>query len=267
MSSVLDQENIDNLCVDVSEASGTSREQQKWSEDVILFQPYQVEQITLPDYAQCLAVEAFLRMTGIIFRVEQRTNAAEMSPSGKVPFIQVGSQLIAEFEPIVKFAASKGYCLCKDKPEQAVAEMWAYVSMLDNILTNAELYVAWMVPDVLAEVTKPRYGCAYPWPLNWILPWLKQREVQHLMTIKDWASKSLGEVTGEVRVCLRALSEKLDKNKFFLGPTPSELDAVVFGHIFILQTSKLPGSPFNKLVSQFDNLGNFCKRIESTYFF
>ncbi|KAK3781593.1 hypothetical protein RRG08_006989 [Elysia crispata] len=255
--------------LDFSEASGSSilSVSQKRSEDVILYQQYQVEQITLPDYAQCLAVEAFLRMSGLNFRVEQRTNAADMSPTGKVPFIQVGSQLIAEFEPIVKFASSKGYCLSKDLPDQSVAEMWAYVSMLDNILSNAEHYVAWMVPDVVAEVTKPRYGCAYPWPLNWILPWMKQREVHHLMTIKEWASKSLEEVIGEVRICLRALSEKLDKKTFFLGPKPTELDAVVFGHIYILLTSKLPGSPFNSLVSEFDNLKEFCKRIESTYFF
>merc|ERR550534_840764 len=32
-------------------------------------------------------------MNGLRFRVEQRTNAEEMSPSGKVPFIQVGAYL------------------------------------------------------------------------------------------------------------------------------------------------------------------------------
>lgn len=240
---------------------------QKFSEDVILYQPYQVEQITLPDYAQCLAAEAFLRMCALLFRVEQRTNAAEMSPTGKVPFIQVGPQLIAEFEPIVKFAATKGFSLSKDLPDQSSAEMWAYMSMLDNILSNAEHYVAWMVPDVVAEVTKPRYGCAFPWPLNWILPWLKQREVRKLMTITEWSNKSLEEVVDEVRLCLRALSEKLDKNKFFLGDKPTELDAVVFGHLYTLKTSKLPGSPFNSAAAEFSNLVEFCKRVETTYFF
>ncbi|GFR76243.1 metaxin-2 [Elysia marginata] len=256
---------------DFLEASSTTSipQSQKWPEDVVLYQPYQVEQITLPDYAQCLAVEAFLRMSGLVFRIEQRTNAADMSPTGKVPFIQVSShsQLIAEFEPIVKFAATKGFCLSKDLPEQSVAEMWAYISMLDNILCNAEYYVAWLVPDIAAEVTKPRYGCAFPWPLNWILPWTRQREVYNLMTIKDWAAKSLEEVIQEVRVCLRALSEKLDKSKFFLGGQPTELDAVVFGHIFTLQTCKLPGSPFNSAATEFKNLVQFCKRIESAYFF
>ncbi|GFO09458.1 metaxin-2 [Plakobranchus ocellatus] len=240
---------------------------QPWPEDVILYQQYQVEQITLPDYSQCLAVEAFLRMSGLLFRVEQRTNAADMSPTGKVPFIQVGSQLIAEFEPVAAFVASKGFGLSKDLPEESVAEMRAYISMLDNILSNAEHYVAWLVPEVVAEVTKPRYGCAYPWPLNWLLPWLRQREVRNFLTVKDWASKSLEEVVAEVKTCFRALSEKLGKNKYFLGTSPTELDAVVFGHLYTLQMTKLPGSPFCAVTKEYENLINFTKRIESTFFF
>merc|ERR1719422_1999830 len=85
-----------------------------WPEDVCLFQQYQVEQITLPDYAQCLAVRTFLHMNGLRFRVEQRTNAEEMSPSGKVPFIQVGAYLVAEMDPIVAFVGNKGYSLSND---------------------------------------------------------------------------------------------------------------------------------------------------------
>jgi hypothetical protein len=44
--------------------------------------PVTVEQITFPDYANCLAVKTFLHMCGLDFKVEVRTNAEEMSPSG-----------------------------------------------------------------------------------------------------------------------------------------------------------------------------------------
>ena len=49
----------------------------------------QVEQILLPDNASCLAVQAFLHMAGLDFTIEMRSNAENMSPSGKVPFIKV----------------------------------------------------------------------------------------------------------------------------------------------------------------------------------
>lgn len=56
--------------------------QEPWPQDVKLFQPYEVEQILLPDNANCLAVQAFLKMCGLDFEVEPRSNAEYMSPSG-----------------------------------------------------------------------------------------------------------------------------------------------------------------------------------------
>ena len=63
--------------------------QEPWPSDVQLFQPYEVEQILLPDNATCLAVQAFLHMCNLDFTIEMRPNAENMSPSGKVPFVKV----------------------------------------------------------------------------------------------------------------------------------------------------------------------------------
>lgn len=53
-----------------------------WPSDVKLYQPYEVEQILLPDNANCLAVQAFLKMAKLTYAVEPRSNAEFMSPSG-----------------------------------------------------------------------------------------------------------------------------------------------------------------------------------------
>ncbi|XP_059179024.1 metaxin-2-like [Physella acuta] len=237
-----------------------------WPEDVILYQQYQLEQITLPDYAQCLAVETFLHMCGLKFRVEQRTNAEEMSPSGKVPFIQVGPYLVSEFEPVVGFVNTKGFYLTREMPDNERSEMRAYMSMIENILGNAELYMAWLNPEIANEVTKPRYGCSYPWPLSWILPWRKQKEVRARLKANEWSNKTVPEVCEEVKVCCQALSERLDKKEFFFGAKPTELDAMVFGHLYTLVTTILPGGYFTSVVQEFSNLAMFCKRIEDKYF-
>ena len=65
--------------------------QEPWPSNVQLFQPYEVEQILLPDNSSCLAVQAFLHMCNLDFTIEMRSNAENMSPSGKVPFIKVNS--------------------------------------------------------------------------------------------------------------------------------------------------------------------------------
>lgn len=80
----------------------------EWPKNTILYQPYETEQILLPENSKCLAVKTFLKMAGLDFIVEARENAEYMSPHrGKVPFIKAGQFLVADFEPIVNFAQSK----------------------------------------------------------------------------------------------------------------------------------------------------------------
>ncbi|XP_054280349.1 metaxin-2-like [Macrosteles quadrilineatus] len=78
-----------------------------WPDDVKLFQPFETEQILLPDNASSLAVQAFLRMCNLQYEVVQRRNAEEMSPSGRVPFIKCGAFLISELEPLMSFLENK----------------------------------------------------------------------------------------------------------------------------------------------------------------
>ncbi|KAL8603288.1 hypothetical protein ACOMHN_017403 [Nucella lapillus] len=237
-----------------------------WPEDVCLYQQYQVEQITFPDYANCLSVKTFLYMCGLDFRVEVRTNAEEMSPSGKVPFIHVGAFLVSELDPIIAFVNARGFNMTSGLSDTQRSEMRAYMAMIENILVNAELYLAWLDDTVSTEVTKPRYGCPYPWPLSWMLPLRKQREVSARLASNGWKDKSLSEVREEIKTCCQALSERLDQQTFFFGDNPTELDAMVFGHLFTVLTTTLPEGQFAEIVQQFPNLTTFCQKIDDRYF-
>ena len=50
----------------------------------------------------------------------------------------------------------------------------------------------------------------------------------------------MDDVYSEIESCCRALSERLESSLFFFGSRPTELDALVFGHIFSLLTTPLP---------------------------
>ena len=56
---------------------------EEWDPETTLYQPYEVEQIIMPDNAQCLAVQVFLKMLQLPFRIQYRMNAEHMSPTGK----------------------------------------------------------------------------------------------------------------------------------------------------------------------------------------
>ncbi|KAL4229307.1 Metaxin-2 [Mactra antiquata] len=239
---------------------------ERWPDNVKLYQQYQVEQITFPDYAACLSVKTFLHMCGLQFTTELKVNAEEMSPSGRVPFIQLGPFLVSEMEPIIACVKTRGFQLCSELTDIHKSEMKAYMALIGNTLVNAEHYLAWFNKDVFDEVTKPRYGSMYPWPLDGILPYMKQREVRKRLASLEWTEKSFEEVCEEVLTCCQALSERLDKQDYFFGKKPTELDAMVFGHLFTLLTTDLPNREFALIIQKFDNLVNFCQRIDQKYY-
>ncbi|XP_064371064.1 metaxin-2 isoform X3 [Dromaius novaehollandiae] len=224
-----------------------------WPENAALYQQLKEEQILLSDNASSLAVQAFLQMCNLPVRVVCRANAEYMSPSGKVPFIHVGNQVVSELGPIVQFVKAKGHSLSDGLDEVQKAEMKAYMELVNNMLLTA-------------EITHPRYGSPYPWPLNRILSYQKQWEIRRKMKAIGWAGKSLEQVLEDVDQCCQALSQRLGTQPYFFNKQPTELDALVFGHLFTILTTQLTSDELSEKVKNYSNLIAFCRRIEQQYF-
>ena len=58
-----------------------------------------------------------------------------------------------------------------------------------------QLFLSWNDEVTLLEVTRPRYGSVYPWPLNLVLSWKKKGQVMKKLTALGWSAKSLEEVS------------------------------------------------------------------------
>lgn len=243
-------------------------EKDKWPTDTILYQPYQVEQVTLPDYSNCIAVRTFLNMCVLQYDLQLRTNAEEMSPSNIVPLLKLGNCCFSGFDPIVSVVNLRGISLSSKLDEAQKSEMAAYISMVHSVLYNAELYLAWIQNDIYSSSTRLRYGSVHPWPLSRILPWAKQMEVKAKLAANGWINKSEECVYEEIEACLQALTDRLGSGEFFFDQ-PTELDALVFGHVYNLLTFQIPGLKKLETILKnklFKTLVDLCKRIEKAYF-
>ncbi|KAK9512893.1 hypothetical protein O3M35_001207 [Rhynocoris fuscipes] len=241
--------------------------QEPWPDDVKLFQPYETEQILLPDMANCLAVRVFLKMCNLKYTVEYRVNAEDMSPSGRVPFIKCGACLVSDLEPITAFVGNKGISLTSHLDAAQKSDMRAYMSLVNTVLGNAENYITWCDNQTYSEITKPRYGSVHPFPLNHILTYMRRKSVIKRLTALGWYEKNLDKVYEEIDRACSALSERLDKGNFFFGDKPTELDALVFGHIFTIITTPLPTNRFAATVTSYQNLRDHCQRVERMLFY
>uniref|UniRef100_A0A8D2ZKG8 Metaxin-2 n=1 Tax=Scophthalmus maximus TaxID=52904 RepID=A0A8D2ZKG8_SCOMX len=222
-----------------------------WPENASLYQPLKEDQILLSDCATSLAVQAYLRMCGLPVQVVCRANAEYMSPSGKIPFIHVGNQVVSELGPIVQFTKAKGHSLSDGLDDVQRAEMKAYMELVNNMLLTAELYIQWCDEATAAEISRPRYSSPYPWPLSNILAYQKQWEVRRKMNAVGWGGKNLEQVSNHLA------TKRL---------MPTELDALVFGHLFTILTTRLTSSELAERIKSYSNLLSFCRRIEQTYF-
>uniref|UniRef100_A0A2K6GHF4 Metaxin 2 n=1 Tax=Propithecus coquereli TaxID=379532 RepID=A0A2K6GHF4_PROCO len=148
---------------------------------------------------------------------------------GKVPFIHVGNQVVSELGPIVQFVKAKGHSLSDGLDEVQKAEMKAYMELVNNMLLTAELYLQWCDEATVGEVS----GSA---------------------------------VLEDVDQCCQALSQRLGTQPYFFNKQPTELDALVFGHLYTILTTQLTNDELSEKVKNYSNLLAFCRRIEQHYF-
>ena len=58
--------------------------------------------------------------------------------------MQAGAFVVSEMEPIVAFVNTKGVSLTAALDVGQRADMRAYMSLVNNVLGNAELYISWV---------------------------------------------------------------------------------------------------------------------------
>ncbi|KAL3120919.1 hypothetical protein niasHT_004550 [Heterodera trifolii] len=238
---------------------------EEWK-DAVLYAPYQKEQALMDQYADTLAVRAFLMMADLSFVLEQRPNAEFMSPTGEVPFLRLQNTLVAEFFPIVDLVGKKGIRPSNTLSAAEQADIQAFCSLIEETLRNAEKYLSWLDDESYELVTKKRYGSVYLWPLNWLLPTLKRREMHNYLADIGWADLPMAKVAERCDKCFHALSIKLGQQQFFVGDQPTELDALAFGHLYTLLTTEMPNKAIVETLSKYPNLIAFCKTIDKEYF-
>ncbi|XP_075750152.1 metaxin-2 isoform X5 [Rhipicephalus microplus] len=166
---------------------------QPWPDDAKLLQSFEKSQVLLPESTSSLGVQTFLRMAGLDHEVEMRPNVESISPSGNVPVLKCGPFVIAEMDSIVAFVNTKGIQLTQNMSVQQKADIRAYMSLINTVLVNAELYICWANDATYDKVTKSRYGSVYPWPLNHILSFRKKKQILAKLSVCEWSEKSLEE--------------------------------------------------------------------------
>ena len=58
-----------------------------------------------------------------------------------------------------------------------------------------QLYITWLEKTTYEEVTRPRYGSVYAWPINKVLTYQKRQHIIRKLKVLGWKHKTLEDVS------------------------------------------------------------------------
>lgn len=253
--------------------------EEAWSVDALLYQPLEAQQILLPEYASCLAVQTYLHMCQLPFEKRSCANAEFMSPGGRLtrlPLLRIGRRLLAEFEPIVAHVE-------QEQPKQALTsfldedqreQLATMVTHMENTCTLAELHSCFCILDTYEDHTWLRNGATYPWPLSMLRRYDRKQDALRILRVYGWHQLDEAGVQENLRKCLQLVKEKMldvdvveqGEPTFLWGKQPTQLDALLFGHMAAVLGTKLPQVHLAKTMREFPQLVDICRRIDAKFY-
>ncbi|XP_064596807.1 failed axon connections homolog [Liolophura sinensis] len=222
----------------------------------------------------CVKLETYLRMSKLKY---QHVYSTQMSLKGKVPWIELNGQEIADSEFCIEFLNKKQLHPSTMVRRCAVVSGVLHYEVYfvpDDVLWSAVCYVMRFnfVPDYV-----PWCLVLYRWVFRVNEAWLEEARIPVLFRWyvsrfarrQTWSQghgrHSQAEVDRILQSDLQAISEFLGTKPFLLGREPSQVDCAVFGQLSQFKWN-MHGCLANTLVTEtFPNLSAYCERMKERY--
>jgi glutathione S-transferase len=214
-------------------------------------------------------IDLFLKMSNLPYTVSSRVRNLKLSPKGKLPFIKDEGKSIADSTVILEYLTDK-YQLKLDEKLTAEQSAQAYLltKSLDEGFYWCLVYSRWSLAGNWAVVKDAFFG-DMPLPLRWFVPSIARKSVLKGLHGQGFGRHSEAEILAITGKILSSLSVLLMDKNYFFGDDYCSFDAVVYSHLCQLISVRYANgfeSDFNKRAKQYDNLVQFCQRIENQFY-
>mgnify|MGYP001791305779 FL=1 len=215
----------------------------------------------------CLKLETYLKMTGQPYQVADDANLLK-APKKKFPYITddtaEGPVTITDSSFIINYLKQTyGDPLDQDLslPEQGIS--LAFHRLMEENLYWPLLYSRWFEDENWTVIRKV-YFSDLPPVLRSLVPRSVRRDYVKALNGQGIGRHSREEIYSIGKKDIKALSDFLAGKSFLLGERPTSLDATGYGFMANLLQMELP-SILTDYARQFDNLKDYCDRMEAKY--
>ena len=246
-----------------AEAAEPSPEIEEEPPKIILHQLPPVKEIVSRS-PQCLALETFVKMSGIPYTNEYEEKAQDVTKEnkGKIPYIVYKNNKVEGLKNCIGFL-KKEFEIDTDKhlspTDEAVVH--AFRTMIEESTNWSLVYYRWV--DNYGESKK--MFSKLPPVLNVVSPKMFQNKCKKSLESHVIGRHNREELYNIAEQDLNALAAFLGEKAFFLGDQPSSFDAVAFGLLANFEYGTV-GSPQQNLIQEkLTNLHDFNERMKEKY--
>ncbi|MFO0590850.1 MAG: glutathione S-transferase family protein [Polyangiaceae bacterium] len=211
----------------------------------------------------CFKVETYLRMTGEPYEVKRGN--PQKAPKGKLPFIKDGGVVVADSAHILQhLVKTRG-----DKLDQGLSPADRALGHLirrtiEEGLYFCLVYARW-VDDVGFAAGKEELFGAMPAVARALFPSIARRMVRKQVYAQGTARHAQEDIYAMLDADVTALADILGEKPYFLGQSPTSVDATAYAHLALLLWSPLSDAA-TAPIKKHPNLVAYCERMKARYF-
>ncbi len=214
----------------------------------------------------CQKVETFLRVTST--RYEHRETLPFKAPKGKVPFMVVNGETVADSHFMLRHLIKTGVSPDLDSflTREQLADTHAYQKSIEEMLYPCTVRERWFKDENYQTIKQEIFGSMF-WPLRWILPWIFRRNIRSALWTQGVGRHSEQQIESIVASTFEDLEAKYShgENYFHRTENPTEIDVIVYS--FIANALQTYSNPFvaQKILNK-PHLVKFAKLMTNKLF-
>lgn len=212
----------------------------------------------------CMRLESFLRIHELPYEVKQVMNPGR-GPKGKLPFIKLDGEIIADSEIIISKLLSTMTNPVDHKYDQ---EALALGTILEEVVCDRlywfMIYFRWQYQTGWQN-TRQLFFKNIPWWLKWYIPGKVRKKILRSLYAQGVGRHNPEEVLAMLRRSCDAISTLLGDKPYCLGPYVSSVDATVFS--VLMNFMAIPyRCPTQELVMAYPNFKTYCQRMWKQFY-
>lgn len=211
----------------------------------------------------CFKVENYLRMTGEAFETKEAN--PRRAPKGKLPFIKDSGVVVSDSAHILDhLKKTRGDRLDKDLSPKDRALGHTIRRTIEEGLYFCLVYARWL-DDAAWPAAKEAFFSGLPALPRAFVPGIARSMVRKHLHAQGTGRHAAEDVYALADADLAALAELLGDNPYFLGASPTSVDATAYAFLALTLWSPVPPS-LEGSMKRHANLIAYCERMRARYY-